>query len=273
MPLNRCSINLLALRSRMGLYGEVPCKNLSGPVRPANPRLPRCLLGGLCKTNSMKYPMKPNLKNTLSRQLALISVGFALFQTCYGDEPNIVQNGSFEGGFPGWSGDLGVDMAVPFAADGSSLARVNSFIYQDLITMPGQTYHLRFAMAGNPNWPDLITLNTSWNGSLVATTTWNPVGHSYQTSLGWIFSDINVQASASVTRLMFQSPTPPSQTPFLDAVSVTALPVPEPSCFALFGLAIVLAGGIRKKILRPTTPARITARPAAQQQSWPYDHP
>ena len=165
---------------------------------------------------------------------ALFVIWIVLLATNLNAQSSIVHNGGFENGTEGWTlGNLGMWVNFPDPAEGSIYAEVRTFTYQDLATVPGQTYHLQFAMAGNFNWPAPITMQISWGNDLVATPTWNPAGHTIN-NLGWIYSDFELLATAPVTRLEFLNPGQINQSPMLDTVSV--IPVPEPSPFALLVL-------------------------------------
>lgn len=154
-------------------------------------------------------------------------------------QPNLVQNGSFESSPPSlspWVGTAGLALGFPDAADGRNYATITGYLYQEIPTISGQAYQLQFAMAGNFNWPAPITMTTFWGGNMVASTTWNPAGHSV-TNLGWIDVDITVVATDFTTHLEFDNPGANLQNPYLDAVSLVA--VPEPTCASL----IMIIGG------------------------------
>ena len=160
-------------------------------------------------------------------------------------QQNIVHNGSFESGFtlsPWTTSGTGLFAGFEGAADGLNFADIGGFLYQDLATTPGLTYHLRFAMAGNINWPGLITMETLWGNTIAAETTWNPAGHSIN-NLGWIYTDIDLAADSSLTRLTFENPGASNQQPFLDAVSVVV--VPEPSAMSLLAGLFLCMGATR----------------------------
>jgi hypothetical protein len=152
-------------------------------------------------------------------------VTIAMSVKCFSLPINLVQNGSFESmSLTPWTAShVGLFLGFGGAADGGNFAGLGGFLYQDLSTTPGQAYDLQFAMAGNVNWPGLITMDTYWGNSLVAVTTWNPAGHSYA-NLGWIYGDMTVVATGATTRLEFANPVQLNQQPFLDAVRVTAVP-------------------------------------------------
>jgi hypothetical protein len=177
--------------------------------------------------------------NYLAGYLGLLIAG-SLCLSSSGIPINLVQNGSFESlSLSPWTqSGVGLWMGFGGAADGANFAGIDGYLYQDLVTTPGQTYDLRFAMAGNINWPGLITMDTLWGGSVVDVTTWNPAGHNMN-NLGWIYSDVTLVASSSLTRLEFLNPGQVNQGPFLDAVSVTAVP---DGSFTLFLMMISMAG-------------------------------
>ena len=156
----------------------------------------------------------------------------------FADQRNLVQNGSFESlSISPWvSSGSGLFAGYESAADGRNFANIGGYLYQDLATTSGQTYHLRYAMAGNMNWPGLITMYALWGNDNVATTIWNPAGHNIN-NLGWIYTDLDLVASTTRTRLIFQNPGQFNQQPFLDAVSVVV--VPEPSSAALLAALLV----------------------------------
>jgi len=173
--------------------------------------------------------------------LALLALSAAFVPVRLPAQVNLVQNGSFGGGFnngpSGWTSS-GVGLFLGYAGEAAegdvNFANIEGggFLYQYLDTIPGQIYDLRFAMAGNINWPGLITMNTLWDGNNVRMTTWNPTGHTF-TNLGWIYTDVEVLATSSLTQLEFENLGQAEQQPFLDAVSVTI--VPEASTSKLLG--------------------------------------
>jgi choice-of-anchor C domain-containing protein len=95
-------------------------------------------------------------------------------------------------------------------------------IYQDLPTVPGQTYQLRFAYAGNPEGlvPAIKSANVFWDGSQVTSLSFDVTGHS-RSNLGWIYYEATVIASSSTTRLRFQSTSPTFCGLTLDDITVT----------------------------------------------------
>jgi hypothetical protein len=143
---------------------------------------------------------------------------------------DIVTNGSFESfgtTLTGWSTTeswtwAGVNSN---AADGQAYVILAGNLYQDLSTVPGQVYRLRYAVAGEPSYQGPTTLQTYWGGNLAATTVFDTIGHSNE-NLGWTYVTNNVLATAQTTRLWFANPNyGTSIIPDLDAVS--AVPVNE----------------------------------------------
>ena len=68
------------------------------------------------------------------------------------------------------------------ASDGQQSLDLNGFengvLYQDLQTVPGQTYLLRFAMAGNPDGgPTFRQMAVWWDTSSLDTLTFDTTGH------------------------------------------------------------------------------------------------
>jgi Concanavalin A-like lectin/glucanases superfamily/Bacterial Ig domain/Immunoglobulin domain/Immunoglobulin I-set domain len=143
---------------------------------------------------------------------------------------NIVVNGSFETfgtNIVGWSSTEGWSWAgaTTTAADGQAFVFLSGNLYQDLPTVPGQVYRLRYALAGNPVFQGPTPLQTFWAGNLIATTVFDTTGHSNE-NLGWIYVTNNLLATAATTRLWFANPNyGTSVIPDLDAVS--AIPVNE----------------------------------------------
>lgn len=97
-------------------------------------------------------------------------------------------------------------------------------IYQDVPTVPGKSYYLHFALAGNYVVAPVIKTNQVWwNGSLLDTVTFNTTGHS-STDMGWTNREYLVAATATTTRIRFVSLVSSGGGSVLDGVSL--LPVP-----------------------------------------------
>jgi len=78
---------------------------------------------------------------------------------------NIVVNGSFESYGPplnGWNTTESYNVGNSSPADGQLFVMLSGNLYQDLPTVPGQVYQLRYAVAGWPLYQGLVTLQTYW---------------------------------------------------------------------------------------------------------------
>jgi len=108
-------------------------------------------------------------------------------------------------------------------------------IYQDLSCAPGQSYLLRFAMAGNPCRAGIKEMKVYWAGGLVADLTFDTTPYTGG-NMGWVYHSYVVTAATDVVRLEFEdiNHTDGYYGAALDDVSVS--PVPEPSgMLALMG--------------------------------------
>ena len=110
-------------------------------------------------------------------------------------------------------------------------------IYQDLSLTPGQTYRLRFAMAGDPFWPGIKEMKVYWAGGLVADLTFDTTPYNAQ-NMGWEYHSYLLTAAAPTVRLQFEdiNHTDGYYGAALDDVSVEV--VPEASSL------MTLAGGV-----------------------------
>jgi hypothetical protein len=194
----------------------------------------------------IKIPMKTMLKIIHSPSSILIGLLLCSSESGLIAQQNIVQNSSFEGGWQngpvgwGWTYNIGLFGATPSAANGGFWADVYGTIYQDLQTLPGQQYHLRFALAGNFNISAPQVLNVLWDGVGEGNASWNPAGHNIN-NLGWVWSDFDLIATDSSTRLTFDNPyvgDGSGRIARIDAISVTV--VPEPSGLLFIGLGTLV---------------------------------
>jgi choice-of-anchor C domain-containing protein len=169
----------------------------------------------------------------------------AASQQCVSPPGNIVRNGSFEtpagadlsvyiapNSFEGWvvsSGSIDIVRAWQDADGEQSLDLAGyapGVIYQDLCTVPGASYQLSFAMAGNPyNEPSQKVMEVWWDDQLVDSPTFDITGHT-ETSMGWQHHTYTIQAISSTTRLLFKDAYqgPSFSGPVLDAIGVLAGP-------------------------------------------------
>jgi hypothetical protein len=112
---------------------------------------------------------------TLKRWLGAVLLIFA--SPMARSQSNIVENGSFETvlfmpfQIPPWTwtSTTGALMTGWIGAgDGVNYMLLGGTVYQDLVTVSGQQYRLRFAMAGNWNAEDLIWTDVFWGDTRIA---------------------------------------------------------------------------------------------------------
>ncbi|KYF78401.1 sugar-binding protein [Sorangium cellulosum] len=157
---------------------------------------------------------------------------------------DIVTNGSFElpdlpfgrswippspTAVPGWRpayGEIELRDSTfgPFPAHGYQNIELDALsssgIYQDLTTIPGATYELRFAFAASTPWggPSEHALGVVWDGQPVASLT--------TSSQNWVYYTYTVVASGATTRLQFNDMGVSNGTgTFLDHVTVVLVEV------------------------------------------------
>jgi choice-of-anchor C domain-containing protein len=122
-------------------------------------------------------------------------------------------------------------------------------VFQDVATVPGQAYLLRFALSGNPETiPAVKQIEVSFGGESVAVESFDTTGRSIS-DMGWAYRTHAVTAFSDVTRLTFASVTPfTNGGPMVDDVSLVAVRdyVPEPA-----GLVTIPAGQTRAAIRVP----------------------
>ena len=166
------------------------------------------------------------------------------------EAPDLVENGSFEdpalpgtssltdvpagwtsdGGFEIWRGLFGF-----MAQDGSQHLEMdvaaNTTIFQDLVTVPGTTYRLSFALANRPDFPGgggpgppLSRIEASWGG--------NPVLTAERSEATWQVFETLVTAAGATTRLLLRAGgVSDGLGDFLDDVRV--VPAPDPGLMML----------------------------------------
>jgi choice-of-anchor C domain-containing protein len=97
-------------------------------------------------------------------------------------------------------------------------------IYQDVATVPGRTYKIKFAFAGNPEDPGADKrMKVFWNDGEVADLTYNTAGRSLS-DMGWKRQEYTVTATGATSRLKFQSLTFNFLGPVIDDVSIEEIP-------------------------------------------------
>src|SRR6266545_3162494 len=177
---------------------------------------------------------------------------------------SLVNNGGFEtppgintyqvfgvgSNLPGWTVENGtVEIVGPYwqSAEGSQSLDLNGTfenigtIYQDVPTVAGQSYKVRFAYAGNPECGSTVAIKSFkvlWNDAEFASLQFDTTGKSF-TNMGWQYYESVVTASSSTSRLRFKSTSPAFCGPTLDDISLTPVnsqPPPPPCVPPLSGL-------------------------------------
>lgn len=133
----------------------------------------------------------------------------------------IVESGSVEIVGPYWQSAHGQQ-----SLDLSGLWDWAGTIYQDIATVPGTTYKIRFAFAGNPEDQAVKDAKIFWNDTELATLTVDTAGRSL-TEMGWTYYTYEVTATGTTSRLKFQSLTLNFLGPVIDDVSVTPTTSPK----------------------------------------------
>ncbi len=116
-------------------------------------------------------------------------------------------------------------------------------IYQDLATIPGRSYLLRFALAGNTaGGPSIKQMEAWWGADKVDTLSFSVAGRT-PSQMGWRYNEYTVTAPSDSIRLKFKSVIGGCYGPALDDVSVTLLAAP-PTAVTLssFGASYGLSG-------------------------------
>ena len=154
----------------------------------------------------------------------------------------VFSNGSFESpviGVPyqvfsagenigGWIVESGtVEIVGPYwqAAEGKQSLDLSGIwdllgtIYQDVPTIPGQSYKVRFAFAGNPEDQAVKEAKVFWNNTELAHLTVDTAGRSLQ-DMGWKYYSYTIKATEAVSRLRFESHTHTFLGPVIDDVSI-----------------------------------------------------
>jgi hypothetical protein len=136
----------------------------------------------------------------------------------------------------------------------AGLGGTNGSIYQDLTTVPGTTYVLSFAATGNPGAGQIMQMEVGWGGSTISSLSFDPTGFTFANP-GWKVFTFDVTANTATTHLEFTNVTSGANAggPVIDAVSVTAASVPEPSSLVMSSILLALVGGtaLLKRRRRP----------------------
>ena len=163
----------------------------------------------------------------------------------------VVESGSVEIVGPYWPAAEGVQ-----SLDLSGVGDWAGTIYQDISTVPGQTYKLRFAFAGNPEDQATKEAKVFWDDAELAHLTVDTAGRSL-TDMGWKYYTYDVTASRTTSRLKFQSLTLNFLGPVIDDVSVTRVVPSALSVDLVVRIRVTGAAGERYRIdysSRPNNP-------------------
>lgn len=162
---------------------------------------------------------------------------------------NLVQNGDFASGFTDWSGNnLEGVVNNPHAPDGEfGLA---GDLYQNVTTIPGQTYDITFSAAADLFFGPSLTLALKLNGQTEATIVTPPYSYNDQINrydqMVWEQYTYLYSATSGSTRLEFAD-----QNTFdfgLGAVSMTQVPESTGTITLLgFSMLLVALSKIRKR--------------------------
>ena len=132
----------------------------------------------------------------------------------------------------GWlpfAGEQYAELDADWDGPGSSLSGepASTKIYQDIPTIPGETYNIKFHFSPRPDTDsENNILEFSWDGEVKATTTDEGLSNT-----NWSEYVYNFTATCNTTRLQFADlGTPDSLGTFLDDVSVRCIPQLEPYC-------------------------------------------
>ena len=80
-------------------------------------------------------------------------------------------------------------------------------VRQDVATIPGQHYTIRYSLAGNPVsdcGAAIKHMRVLWNGNVVAKNSFDTTGHTFA-DMGWVVRRYRVTATGSVSRIKFAS--------------------------------------------------------------------
>jgi len=165
-------------------------------------------------------------------------------------QANIVVNGTFavsadSDSFPGWTTTVGFvgHIGDPLGPNYICLGYAGT-LYQDLHTVSGASYLLRFATRADDSNPDTVSMmKVHWGSALLGTLTFTSNGSSQ-----WSYPSYYVRGDPSTTRLLFEALASGTAAPCVGDVSVVAVPEPNPAIVAvLCGIVVGLTRLIAKR--------------------------
>lgn len=162
--------------------------------------------------------------------------------------PNLIVNGGFESGFTGWFGTFGY-YDTPNALGGARVgtltdithSSVGQTLYQNVATVPGWTYEIKFALRLPEFMPGttIPVLGDSRGGSTTISLRVNEISIAsipVVNRTSWNLYDYDFVATQSSTKINFFNPSSLAW-PYIDEISLTV--IPEPHTAALLGLASI----------------------------------
>jgi hypothetical protein len=197
--------------------------------------------------------------------LLALAVACLLSHPAAGDLPpgNLIVNGSFENGFAGWAGTLGL-YNTPNPVSGATVgviddiwsSSVNQCMSQTFATTPGLTYRIAFGI----RLPELFqiapgiwvpVLGDSSGSSTTIDLRWNnqSVRSIPVTLRDWTFYSTDVVATAPSSMITFYNGAGSRAWPFVDDVSVVVVPEPATDALLLAGLGAACL--LRQKLPGP----------------------
>ncbi len=150
------------------------------------------------------------------------------YSTGQGLSANLVVNGSFEDWGSHWRTQAGKPFDSSLAVgeawrtpNGSNFAVVTHYIGQDIPTVAGQSYLVRFAFGGNERYQvNSGPLYVLWGNQELGAIPVAPVDWRHPR---WRYFDFIAQAASNITRISF-STKGKDATPYIDDIQVTAVP-------------------------------------------------
>jgi choice-of-anchor C domain-containing protein len=99
-------------------------------------------------------------------------------------------------------------------------------ISQVVHPVPGRSYRLRFAVAGNPGGPPAVkSVAVWWGGTLVGSLSFDASTTSYR-HMGWTYAEYTVTAASDAVELRFESLTPGCYGAALDDITLEEMESP-----------------------------------------------
>jgi hypothetical protein len=168
---------------------------------------------------------------------------------------NLIINGSFENGYLGWDGTLGL-YNTPNPLSGTTVgvntdiwsSSVGRCMYQTLATTPGMTYRIGFGLrlpelfeiapgiwvpvAGDSSGASTV-INLLWNSSDLRDIPVTDHNH-------WTLYTLDVVADTTSSTLTFYNGPGSRAWPFVDNVSVVAVPEPNAAALGALGFSMLL---------------------------------